>query len=82
MSKHNTDRHATNYRPPAATSGAGPGREQAGRAEQGARHAETQQDRIAQYAYTLYEQRGRQEGGALEDWLQAERQLVGDAGQA
>lgn len=37
------------------------------------------QDRIAQRAYELYEQRGRQEGRAMEDWLIAERQLVGAA---
>lgn len=29
-------------------------------------------ERIAQKAYELYEQRGRPEGGALENWLQAE----------
>jgi Protein of unknown function (DUF2934) len=34
------------------------------------------QDRIALRAYELYEQRGRQEGRALEDWVNAERQLV------
>jgi Protein of unknown function (DUF2934) len=33
-------------------------------------------DHIAQRAYELYEKRGRQEGQALEDWLNAERQLV------
>jgi len=26
-------------------------------------------------AYELYEQRGRQDGYALEDWLQAEREI-------
>jgi hypothetical protein len=81
MSKHNTDSRDSQARP-ATTSHADPGREQTGSAEQGARHAEAQQDRIAQRAYTLYEQRGRQEGGALEDWLQAERQLVGAASQS
>ena len=34
------------------------------------------QDRIALRAYALYEQRGRQEGRALEDWVNAERQLA------
>jgi len=34
---------------------------------------------IACRAYELYVQRGRQEGKALEDWLQAERQLAGAA---
>jgi hypothetical protein len=38
------------------------------------------QDRIARRAYELYVQRGRQEGKALEDWLQAEQQLVSAAG--
>ncbi|MEK7301030.1 MAG: DUF2934 domain-containing protein [Nitrospirota bacterium] len=38
------------------------------------------QGRIARRAYELYVQRGRQEGKALEDWLQAERQLVSAAG--
>ena len=40
------------------------------------------QDRIARRAYELYVQRGRQEGNALEDWLQAERQVVSAAGTA
>ena len=34
------------------------------------------QDRIALRAYALYEQRGRQDGRALEDWVDAERELV------
>ena len=38
------------------------------------------QGRIAARAYELYEERGRQEGRAVEDWLNAERQLVGAAG--
>jgi hypothetical protein len=40
------------------------------------------QDYIAQRAYELYEQRGRQEGRALEDWLNAEQQLMGAAPQS
>jgi len=39
-------------------------------------------DRIAQLAYKLYEQRGKQEGRALEDWLDAELQLAGVLGQS
>ena len=35
-------------------------------------------ERIAQSAYELYEQRGCQAGYELEDWLQAEREIVGD----
>jgi hypothetical protein len=37
-------------------------------------------ERISRRAYELYEQRGRQEGRDLEDWLKAEQQLVGAAG--
>jgi hypothetical protein len=39
-------------------------------------------DRIARLAYELYEKRGRQDGRALEDWLNAELQLVGVLGQS
>jgi hypothetical protein len=35
--------------------------------------------RIASRAYELYESRGRQQGRALEDWLNAERELAGAA---
>jgi hypothetical protein len=31
---------------------------------------------IASRAYTLYEQRGREPGHELEDWLEAEKQLL------
>lgn len=37
-------------------------------------------ERIARRAYELYEQRGRQEGRDVEDWLKAEQQLAGAAG--
>jgi hypothetical protein len=40
------------------------------------------QDGIARRAYELYEKRGRQEGRALEDWSNAEQQLVGGTGQS
>jgi hypothetical protein len=33
---------------------------------------------VRELAYRLWEQRGRPEGGAEEDWLEAERQLSGD----
>lgn len=32
--------------------------------------------RIAERAYCLYEQRNREDGQALEDWLQAEREIL------
>ena len=50
--------------------------EKAGQTEVASKGAQAQ-DRIARRAYELYEQRGRQEGQALEDWLNAERQLDG-----
>lgn len=34
-------------------------------------------ERIRALAFTLYEQRGRQEGYAEQDWLQAEAQILG-----
>jgi hypothetical protein len=62
---------------PAATSQAAPGLAKIGTAEQAARRAEAHQGRVAQRAYELYEQRGRRDGGSLEDWLNAEQQLLG-----
>lgn len=50
--------------------------EKAGQTEGASKGAQAQ-DRIARRAYELYEQRGRQEGQDLEDWLNAERQLDG-----
>ena len=64
---------------PAATSQAVPASKETSPAEQAARRAEAHQGRVAQRAYELYEQRGRQEGHSLEDWLAAERQLLGVA---
>jgi hypothetical protein len=72
MSKETTVSRATPAMP-GATSHAGPGSENTGPAEQAARRAEAHRGRVAQRAYELYEQRGRQEGRALEDWLNAER---------
>ena len=34
--------------------------------------------RIAELAYQLYEKRGRQPGRELEDWLEAERRVLGN----
>lgn len=64
----------------AGTSHTGPGSEKTGPAEQTWKGAWAH-DRIRMVAYTLYEQRGRQDGRALEDWLKAEWQLVSEAGQ-
>ena len=52
--------------------------QKAGQTKQASKGAQPQ-DQIAGRAYELYEQRDRQEGRALEDWLNAERQLVGAA---
>ena len=38
------------------------------------------EERIRLRAYELYEQRGRAEGHALDDWLQAQAELSGDHG--
>ncbi|MEO6112758.1 MAG: DUF2934 domain-containing protein [Nitrospiraceae bacterium] len=76
MNSETTVRRAT----PAATSHAGPGSEKTGPAEQAAWRVEVHHDRVARRAYELYAQRGRQEGRALEDWVNAERQLVGVSG--
>jgi hypothetical protein len=50
--------------------------QKAGQTERASKGAQTQ-DLIARRAYELYEQRDRQDGGALEDWLNAEQQVVG-----
>lgn len=78
MSKETTVRQATPAMP-AGASRVGPRGQHAGSAERKSGQTftgEQAQDRIARRAYELYEQRGRQDGLAMEDWLQAERQLV------
>ena len=39
------------------------------------------EEKILQRAYELYEQRGMTEGHALDDWLQAEAEILGRRGQ-
>ena len=41
--------------------------------------ADALSERIAQKAYELWEQRGRQEGNALQDWLDAEAIVMEEA---
>jgi hypothetical protein len=36
-------------------------------------------ERIAELAYTFYEQRGGQPGSPIDDWLAAERQILSEA---
>ena len=65
----------------ASTPKVSPTAEQSGPAIQISK-ADWTHERIERRAYELYEQRGRQEGRALEDWLKAERQLVGASGKS
>ena len=58
-----------------------PNAEQSGPAIQISK-ADWTHERIERRAYELYEQRGRQEGRALDDWVNAERQLVGVSGKS
>jgi len=39
---------------------------------------ETPHHRIAERAYRLYLDRGAEDGHALEDWLRAEQEVLGD----
>ena len=78
MSKESTVRQATPAMP-AAPSYMSPAGQKPSTAERASTGAQAQA-RIAQRAYELYEQRGRQDGLALEDWLNAERQLAAASG--
>lgn len=64
----------------AGTSHTSQSSEKTGQMVQAATATAVDQSRIAQRAYELYVQRGRQDGQALEDWLNAERHLAGAAG--
>ena len=59
------------------TSYTSPVGEKTGQMAQAFRRATVEHHHIAQRAYELYEQRGRQDGHDLEDWLKAERELGG-----
>ena len=39
-------------------------------------HSQDVLTRISERAYALYEEHGREDGRALEDWLEAERQVL------
>ena len=45
-------------------------------ANQSDQYAKPFHARISERAYALYEQHGREDGHALDDWLEAERQLI------
>ncbi len=59
------------------TSYASPSGEKTGQMAQAFKRAAGDHHHIAQRAYALYEQRGRQDGQDLEDWLKAEHELAG-----
>jgi hypothetical protein len=59
------------------TSYASPVGEKTGQMAQAFKRAVIDHTHIEQLAYELYEQRGRQDGQALEDWLKAEHELAG-----
>jgi hypothetical protein len=65
MTKTRRDEHESNHAPSAPQSVGD------------TRAAETERERVAQRAYELYLERGRGDGQAMEDWLSAERELVG-----
>jgi hypothetical protein len=60
-----------------ATPHTSPAGEKTGQMAQAFKRATADHAHIAQRAYELYEQRGRQDGWDLEDWLKAERELGG-----
>jgi hypothetical protein len=59
-----------------ATSYTSPAGEQTGQMAQAFKRATVDHHHIAQRAYELYEQRGRQDGQDLEDWSKAEQELT------
>ena len=54
-----------------------PAGDKTGQMAQAFRRATVDHEHIAQRAYELYEQRRRQDGLDLQDWLEAERELAG-----
>ena len=65
--------HNERWQPPRISSAS----EQTGQMAQAFKRAAADHAHIAQRAYELYEQRGRQDGWDLEDWLKAEQELGG-----
>ncbi len=46
------------------------------RTNQADEHSQDVHARISERAYAMYEEHGRDDGHALEDWLEAERQVL------
>lgn len=67
----------TTAQQPSAMPHTSPAGEQTGQMAQAFQRAAADHADIAQRAYELYEQRGRQDGRDLEDWVKAERELGG-----
>jgi len=63
-----------------ATFQSSPDRQKTSQTAQATKRAAVNPSEIAQRAYDLYEQGGRQDGRALEDWFNAEQQLADAAG--
>ncbi len=59
----------------AAASGDPTPRQDNGNGEQRERRRQGRMDRIARRAHEIYQRRGGEHGKALEDWLQAEREI-------
>ena len=73
-----TDTNTTRINQPgaAAKSYGLPAAEKSGQDGQAVKGASPEPSRIAERAYELYVERDRQDGGAVEDWLKAEQQLL------
>jgi len=54
------------------------GRDAASEMPEAVSAVETPHQRIAERAYRLYQDRGAEDGHALEDWLQAEQEVLGE----
>ena len=68
------DNGAANKRT-ATVNGEGTARQENGNGELRERRRQGRMDRIARRAHEIYERRGGEHGKALEDWLQAEREI-------
>lgn len=67
----------TTAQPTEVTSYASSAGAKPGQIAQALKRAAVDHHHIAQRAYEVYEQRGRQDGQDLQDWLKAEHELAG-----
>lgn len=54
------------------------GKAEGKRTPEGQHEAQNAHHKIAELAYRLYLERGAQDGHALEDWLRAEQEVLGE----